>query len=97
MGQAQRKSSSKMGQAHIEVEEAQAHLEIDMNQIQVQPDFRDSLIRELQSKNEALIWRNGFLESQLQEREQEIKLLTDKQHKLSRWVRFMNWFLRLES
>ena len=38
---------------------------------------------------QAASFRNGYLESQLQERDKEIKLLTDSQHK--------NWWTRLKS
>lgn len=42
---------------------------------------------QLQSAN----FRNGYLESKLEEREKEIKLLTDGQHKPGWWARFKNW------
>lgn len=42
---------------------------------------------QLQSAN----FRNGYLESKLEEREKEIKLLTDGQHKPRWWARFKNW------
>ena len=35
----------------------------------------------------ALAGRNGWLESRLEERERDLKLLTDRQHKPSRWKR----------
>lgn len=44
-------------------------------------------------KLEAATYRVGWLESQLQEREKDIKLLTDSQHKTSRWAVFKKWFL----
>lgn len=43
--------------------------------------------RELQAAS----FRNGYLEAQLAERDQQIKLLTDSQHKPSRWARFKKW------
>lgn len=54
------------------------------------------MVREQASKIEALTTRNGWLESQLHEREediQELKLLTDSQHKSGWWPRFCAWFL----
>ncbi len=56
------------------------------------------IMRDLLSKIEALTYRNGYLESQLSERErdiaereQQIKLLTDSQHKPGWWARFKKW------
>jgi len=58
-----------------------------------------SLVNQLQSKldkaNEQLqsaSFRNGYLESKLEDKEREIKLLTDSQHKPSNWARFKAWF-----
>jgi hypothetical protein len=58
------------------------------------------MIKELQTKIEALTYRTGYLQSQLLEREsdlaardQQIRLLTDSQHKPDRWQRFRSWFL----
>jgi hypothetical protein len=66
----------------------------------VQSNGHDALLREVLGKLEALTYRNGYLESQLSEREKEIelqrnqiKLLTDSQHKTSLWARFKNWCL----
>lgn len=42
---------------------------------------------------QAASFRNGYLESQLQEREKEIKLLTDSQHSPGWWSRLKNWFV----
>lgn len=62
------------------------------------PDLID-LVNQLQSSldkaNEQLqsaCFRNGYLESKLEEREREIKLLTDSQSKSGWWVRFTKWF-----
>lgn len=43
--------------------------------------------RELQ----AAAFRNGYLEAQLAERDQQIKLLNDSQHKPGWWARFTKW------
>lgn len=48
---------------------------------------------DLEAKLQAAAWRNGYLESKLEDREQQIKLLTDCQLKPSRWARFYNWFI----
>ena len=45
------------------------------------------LLKEL----EGATYRIGYLEAQLAEREQQIKLLTDSQHKPSLWARFKKW------
>lgn len=59
---------------------------------------QQEILKELLTKIEALTYRNGYLESQLREREndlserdQQIKLLTDSQHKAGWWARFKKW------
>ncbi len=46
-----------------------------------------ALLKEL----EGATFRIGYLEAQLAEREQQIKLLTDSQHKPGLWARFKKW------
>lgn len=46
---------------------------------------------EMSKKLEAANYRIGWLESQLQEREREVKLLTDSQHQPGWWARFKKW------
>jgi excisionase family DNA binding protein len=50
------------------------------------------VIKEMQSKLEALTYRNGYLEAQLENHQETIKLLTDSQHKRGRWLNFWSWF-----
>ncbi|NJL71381.1 MAG: hypothetical protein HC888_07075 [Candidatus Competibacteraceae bacterium] len=57
-------------------------------------DYKDKLIADLQNHLQAASWRNGYLESKLEEREREIKLLTDSQHKPSWWQRFKAFFVK---
>lgn len=52
-----------------------------------------SLQKELQGAN----WRNGYLESQTEIKDLQIRLLTDSQHKLSWWSKFASWFLKPSS
>ncbi len=49
--------------------------------------------KRLMDQLNALTYRNGYLESKLEEREREIKLLTDSQAKQSWWARFGSWFV----
>jgi hypothetical protein len=54
------------------------------------------MVRAQATKIEALTARNGWLESQLHERQEdikELKLLTDSQHKRGWWARFGSWFM----
>lgn len=58
------------------------------------------IVQELLRKVEALTYRNGYLESQVAERDrqieghqEQIKLLTDSQHKRGWWHRFGSWFV----
>ncbi len=58
--------------------------------------FEDLKFRcaELESKLQAAAWRNGYLESKLEERDQQIKLLTDSQYnQRGWWAKFSSWFL----
>jgi len=50
------------------------------------------VIKEMQSKLEALTYRNGYLQAQLENHQETIKLLTDSQHKRGRWWSFWSWF-----
>lgn len=59
------------------------------------------IVADLQSKldkaNERLqgaTYRNGYLESKLEEREKQILLLTDSQHKPGWWAKFSSWFFK---
>lgn len=47
----------------------------------------------LSAKLEAASHRNGYLEAQLVGKEEQIKLLTDSQHKTGWWSRFCFWFV----
>lgn len=51
-------------------------------------------IAALRSQLEGAIYRNGYLESKLEDREQQIKLLTDSQHKGGWWAKFSSWFFK---
>jgi excisionase family DNA binding protein len=54
---------------------------------------QDQIMRELLVKVEALTFRNGYLEAQLEAQREQIKLLTDSQHKPSWWANFASWFM----
>jgi len=64
-------------------------------------DDKDAKIDELMEKVEGLMdklnsasYRNGYLESQVQTTQDQIKLLTDSQRQeKSWWARFSSWFL----
>ena len=63
-----------------------------------QDQGHQEILKELLAKLEVLTYRNGYLESQLREREndlserdQQIKLLTDSQHKPGWWAQFKKW------
>lgn len=48
--------------------------------------------KELLNKVESATYRNGYLEAQLAAKDEQIKLLTDSQHKSGWWARFSGWF-----
>jgi hypothetical protein len=57
------------------------------------PDLQ-ALLAVLESKDrelQAAAFRNGYLEAQLSERDQQIKLLTDSQHQPKWWHRIRSW------
>lgn len=56
------------------------------------PD-QDQIMRELLAKVEALTYRNGYLEAQLEAERNQVKLLTDSQNKPSLWTKFASWFM----
>lgn len=61
----------------------------------VPPVDLQALIGLLETKDrelQAAAFRNGYLEAQLAERDQQIKLLTDSQYKPSWLLRFRSWF-----
>ena len=53
-------------------------------------------VAELLRKLEGATYRIGYLESKLEDREKEIKLLTDSQHKPSWWSRLSSWFSKAQ-
>lgn len=61
-------------------------------EVEAPPSFTldaHKLLKEL----EGATYRVGYLEAQLAERDQQIKLLTDSQHKSGWWSRFASWFI----
>lgn len=65
-------------------------------------EFRKQ-ISELKVENQALqkelqgaTWRNGYLESQAETKDLQIRLLTDSQHKPSWWTRLASWFSKAQ-
>lgn len=51
------------------------------------------LVQAQAQKLEAANYRIGYLEAQTQTYKEQIKLLTDSQHKSGWWVRFCSWFI----
>lgn len=49
---------------------------------------------ELEASLQAATWRNGYLESKLEERDKQILMLTDNQHKGGWWAKFSSWFFK---
>lgn len=52
-----------------------------------------NLLKEKDAKIEALLMRNGYLQSQLETSQETVKLLTDSQHKRGWWAQFASWFV----
>jgi len=51
-------------------------------------------IADLLLKLEGASYRIGYLESKLEEKNSQIKLLTDSQHKPGWWAKFSSWFFK---
>lgn len=51
------------------------------------------LLEKKERELEAASYRIGYLESQLETERQQVKLLTDSQHRSGWWAKFMTWFL----
>lgn len=52
------------------------------------------LLKEKDAKIEALVMRNGYLQSQADTAQETIKLLTDSRHNSGWWARFSSWFFQ---
>lgn len=50
--------------------------------------------RELKAQLQGATYRNGFLEAKLEEKENQLLLLTDSQSKQGWWAKFACWFFR---
>ncbi len=64
----------------------------DQDEDQVPSTSQEQIMRELLAKVEALTYRNGYLEAQLEAERQQVKLLTDSRHKPSWLTKIANWF-----
>jgi predicted ArsR family transcriptional regulator len=51
----------------------------------------ESQLKQAQIELQGANWRNGYLESQLENHREQIKLLTDSQHRPGWWARFKKW------
>jgi len=56
-----------------------------------QDDRLWQLLKEKDAKLEVLVMRTGYLEAQLENYRDQVKLLTDSQHKPGWWTRFCSW------
>lgn len=101
LDQAQPKAQEAQGQAQVEVHvvQDQAQPKAQGAQDQAQSEAHDEVfevykeqIKELQHKLEAASYRIGYLEHERHTYQQQIKLLTDSQHKGSWWAGFRKWF-----
>jgi hypothetical protein len=54
----------------------------------------ESQLAKTQSELQGAVWRNGYLEAQLEAERRQVKLLTDSQNKNNWWAKFMSWFFR---
>lgn len=52
----------------------------------------ESQLKQAQTELQGANWRNGYLESQLENHREQIKFLTDSQHKPKWWHRIRSWF-----
>ena len=59
-------------------------------------DQLESKLEGAQREIQAAAFRNGYLESQTELKDQQIKLLTDSQHKIGWWAKFSSWFFKAQ-
>lgn len=52
----------------------------------------EAQLAKAQTELQGAVWRNGYLEAQIEVKNKEIKLLTDSQHKPGWWSKFKSWF-----
>jgi len=90
LGQAQGKAHVKVVLAQVEAQVAQdqAHDEAQGPAQHSSTLDAERLLKDL----EAATYRIGYLEAQLEAERQQVKLLTDSQHKAAWWHKFRSWF-----
>lgn len=59
-----------------------------LEQMEVERNYAKALNEKLEAANH----RNGYLEAQVDQQSEQIKFLTDSQHKHGGWSRFWSWF-----
>lgn len=59
-----------------------------LEQVETERNYSKSLNERLEAANH----RNGYLEAQVDQQVEQLKLLTDSQHKGGWWSRFFSWF-----
>ncbi len=59
-----------------------------LEQVETERNYSKALNERLEAANH----RNGYLEAQVDQQVEHIKLLTDSQHKTGWWSRFCSWF-----
>lgn len=59
-----------------------------LEQVETERNYSKALNERLEAANH----RNGYLEAQVDQQVEQIKLLTDSQHKSGWWARFFSWF-----
>lgn len=67
-----------------------SEIEWEIHPTNVQSNTANIDVAELLRKLEGATYRIGYLESKLEERDNQIKLLTDSQHKIGWWARLLN-------
>jgi hypothetical protein len=77
----------------VSLETSRSGVEVNLEPLQEHSvdDPRDKIIQDLQSKVEAASYRIGYLQHQIESQQEQIKLLTDSQHKASWWGRLKTW------
>lgn len=66
---------------------------VEIIQLRTKVELMSSELKELKQQLQGASYRNGYLEAQSEAFQNQIKLLTDSQHRKGWWARFSSWFM----
>jgi predicted DNA-binding transcriptional regulator AlpA len=85
-------------QSDVQLTDQSPSVTVPPGQTDASDHYLEQLLTLLHDKDrelQAASFRNGYLEAQLESQKEQIKLLTDSQHRASWWARFKTWASRV--